>query len=72
MISGLPFISAVAMEDMEGNVDDEKTFQAVFFVFNSLWIYKRKSHCVIMFSFLNMYQNTAAYMIFLQYKQLCR
>ena len=38
MISGLPFISAVAMEDMEGTVglDDEKTFQAVFFVFNSL------------------------------------
>ena len=40
MISGLPFISPVAMEDMEGNVDDEKTFQAgfffVFFVFNSL------------------------------------
>ena len=36
MISGLPFISAVAMEDMEGNVDDEKTFLAVFFVFNSL------------------------------------
>ena len=33
MISGLPFISAVAMEDMEGNVDDEKTFRAVFFVF---------------------------------------
>ena len=32
MISGLPFISAVAMEDVEGNVDDEKTFQAVFFV----------------------------------------
>ena len=36
MISGLLFISAVAMEDMEGTVDDEKTFQAVFFVFNSL------------------------------------
>ena len=36
MISGLPFISAVVMEDMEGNVDDEKTFQAVFFVFSSL------------------------------------
>ena len=32
MISGLPFISAVVMEDMEGNVDDEKTFQAVLFV----------------------------------------
>ena len=31
MISGLPFISAVATEDMEGNVDDEKTFQAGFF-----------------------------------------
>ena len=31
MISGLPFISAVAMEDMEGNVDDAwKTFQAVY------------------------------------------
>ena len=30
MISGLPFISAVAMEDMEGTVDDEKTFQAVY------------------------------------------
>ena len=59
------------MEDMEGNVDDEKTFQAVFFVFSSLWIYKRKSHCVKMFSFVNVYQNTAAYMIFLQYKQLC-
>ena len=36
MILGLPFISAVAMEEMEGTVDDEKTFQAVFFVFNSL------------------------------------
>ena len=36
MISGVPFISAVAMEDMEGTVDDEQTFQAVFFVFNSL------------------------------------
>ena len=37
MFSGLPFISAVVMEDMEGNVDDEKTFQAVFlFVFNLL------------------------------------
>ena len=36
MISGLPFISAVAMEDMEVIVDDEKKFQAVFFVFNSL------------------------------------
>ena len=38
MISGLPFISAVVMEDMEGNVsiNDEKTFQAVFFVFSSL------------------------------------
>ena len=52
--------------------DAEKPFQAVFFVFNSLWIYKRKSHCIIMFSFLNMFQNTTAYMIFLQYKQLCR
>ena len=52
--------------------DAEKPFRAVFFVFNSLWIYKRKSHCVIMFSFLNMFQNTTAYMIFLQYKQLCR
>ena len=36
MISSFPVISAVAMEDMEGNVDDEKMFQAVFFVFNSL------------------------------------
>ena len=52
--------------------DAEKPFRAVFFVFNSLWIYERKSHCVIMFSFLNMFQNTTAYMIFLQYKQLCR
>ena len=26
----------------------------------------------LMFSFLSMYQNTAAYMIFLQCKQLCR
>ena len=33
MFSGLPFISAVVMEDMEGNVDDETTFQAVFFLF---------------------------------------
>ena len=72
MISGLPFISAVAMEDMEGNVSmmQRNRFELYFF-FNSLWIYKRKSHCVIMFSFLNMFQNTTAYMIFLQYKQLC-
>ena len=34
MISGLPFISAVAMEDIEGNVDDAgKMFKAVFLFF---------------------------------------
>ena len=43
----------------------------LYFLFLIHCEYKRKSHCIIMFSFLNMYQNTAAYMIFLQYKQLC-
>ena len=35
MISGLPFISAVAMEDMEGTVDeqDEKNVSSCVFCF---------------------------------------
>ena len=66
LYGGEETIHAIDMEDLEGNVNRagaEKKFQAVFFIFNSLFSLSKKNSAANS-------NDTVAYIVKISYKQL--